>query len=100
MTYKKEYTVQNGKKIYAEYNEYNIFQVTKECIALHFDLYQQGRSAALDAAKYKVLYYLNDYALQEAPIYQDDMDNQRPVYLAIKNCINGVIEITEKLKEQ
>ena len=43
---------------------------------------------------------INDYGLQEAPIYQDDMANQRPVYLAIKNCINGVIEVAERLKEQ
>ena len=100
MTYNKEYTLHNGQKIYAEYNEYNICQVTKDCIEMLLDLYQQGRVDAIDEAKEEIVHHLNDYALQEAPIYQDDMDNQRPVYLAIKNCINGVIEITEKLKGQ
>ena len=100
MTYNKEYTLHNGQKIYAEYNEYNVCQVTKDCIEMLLDLYQQGRVDAIDEAKNEIVHHLNDYALQEAPIYQDDMDNQRPVYLAIKNCINGVIEITEKLKGQ
>ena len=49
MTYhKEEYTLHNGKKIYAEYNEYNICQVTKECIEMLLDLYQQGRVDAID----------------------------------------------------
>ena len=61
---------------------------------------KQIRADAIDEAKEEIVHHLNDYALQEAPIYQDDMANQRPVYLAIKNCINGVIEITEQLKEQ
>ena len=100
MTYNKEYTLHNGKKIYAEYNEYNVCQVTKDCIEMLLDLYQQGRADAIDEVKNEIVHHLNDYALQEAPIYQDDMDNQRPVYLAIKNCINGVIEIAEKLKGQ
>ena len=101
MTYhKEEYTLHNGKKIYAEYNEYNVCQVTKECLEMLLDLYKQGRVDVIDEAKEEIVHHLNDYALQEAPIYQDDMDNHRPVYLAIKNCINGVIEITEKLKGQ
>ena len=61
---------------------------------------KQIRADAIDEAKNEIVHHLNDYALQEAPIYQDDMANQRPVYLAIKNCINGVIEIAEKLKGQ
>ena len=101
MTYhKEEYTLHNGKKIYAEYNEYNVCQVTKDCIEMLLDLYKQGRVDAIDEAKEEIVHHLNDYALQEAPIHQDDMDNQRPVYLAIKNCINGEIEIAEKLKGQ
>ena len=49
MTYhKEEYTLHNGRKIYAEYNEYNICQVTKECMELLLDLYQQGRADAID----------------------------------------------------
>ena len=63
-------------------------------------IYKQIRADAIDEAKDEIVHHLNDYVLQEAPIYQDDMANQRPVYLAIKNCINGVIEITEQLKEQ
>ena len=101
MTYhKEEYTLHNGQKIYAEYNECNVCKVTKECIEMFIGLYQQGRADAIDEVKDKIVYHLNDYALQEAPMYQDDMANQRPVYLAIKNCINGVIEITEQLKGQ
>lgn len=101
MTYfKEEYTLHNGKKIYALYDDHNVCKVTKECIEALLDLYQQGREDAIDEVKDKIVYHLNDYALQEAPICQDDMANQRPVYLAIKNCINGVIEITEQLKEQ
>ena len=46
--YAKEYTLHNGQKIYAEYNEYNICQVTKECIEMLIDLYQQGRTDAVD----------------------------------------------------
>ncbi|MDY5641019.1 MAG: hypothetical protein SPF36_07950 [Lachnospiraceae bacterium] len=63
---------------------------------------KQIRADAINELKNKIVYHLNDYALQEAPIYQDEDDvaNQRPVYLAIKNCINGVIEIAERLKEQ
>ena len=101
MTYSKvEYTLYNGKKVYALYDEYNVCQITKDSLEMLLDLYQQGRTDAIDEAKDKIVHHLNDYALQEAPIYQDDMANQRPVYLAIKNCINGVIEITEQLKEQ
>ena len=100
MTYNKEYTLHNGQKIYAEYNEYNVCQVTKDCIEMLLDLYQKDREDAIDEVKNEIVHHLNDYALQEAPIYQDDMANQRPVYLAIKNCINGVIEIAEKLKGQ
>ena len=48
MIYYKEYTLHNGQKIYAEYNEYNICQVTKDCIEMLLDLYQQGRADAID----------------------------------------------------
>ena len=49
MTYhKEEYTLHNGQKIYAEYNEYNVCKVTKECIEMLLDLYQQGRADAID----------------------------------------------------
>ncbi len=73
---------------------------TSRIINIPDEVVKQIRTDAIDEAKNKIVHHLNDYALQEAPIYQDDMANQRPVYLAIKNCINGVIEIAEKLKEQ
>ena len=51
MTYNKEYTLHNGQKIYVQYNEYNVCQVTKDCIEMLLDLYQQGRVDAIDEAK-------------------------------------------------
>ena len=49
MTYhKKEYTLHNGKKIYALYDDHNVCKVTKECIEMLLDLYQQGRTDAID----------------------------------------------------
>ena len=49
MTYhKEEYTLHNGQKIYVQYDEYNICQVTKECLEMLLDLYQQGRTEAID----------------------------------------------------
>ena len=49
MTYfKEEYTLHNGKKIYALYDDHNVCKVTKECIEMLLDLYQQGREDAID----------------------------------------------------
>ena len=49
MTYhKEEYTLHNGKKIYALYDDQNVCKVTKECIEMLLDLYQQGRADAID----------------------------------------------------
>lgn len=49
MTYhKEEYTLPNGKKVYVQYDDHNICQVTKECIEMLLDLYQQGRIEAID----------------------------------------------------
>ena len=49
MTYhKEEYTLHNGKKIYVLYDDQNVCQVTKECIEMLLDLYQQGRADAID----------------------------------------------------
>ena len=64
MTYhKEEYTLHNGQKIYAEYNEYNVCQVTKECIEMLLDLYQQGRADAIDDAKSVILQTLDNEIL-------------------------------------
>ena len=49
MTYhKEEYTLHNGQKIYALYDDQNVCQVTKECMEMLLDLYQQGRAEAID----------------------------------------------------
>ena len=49
MTYhKEEYTLHNGQKIYALYDDQNVCKVTKECIEMLIDLYQQGRADAID----------------------------------------------------
>ena len=56
MTYfKEEYTLHNGKKIYALYDDHNVCQVTKECIEMLLELYQQGRADAIDEYKEEVL---------------------------------------------
>ena len=76
---------------------YDLAQAIKDLIIEHD---KKIKAEVIEEVKNEIVHHLNDYALQEAPIYQDDMANQRPVYLAIKNCINGVIEIAEELKEQ
>ena len=48
MTYNKEYTLHNGQKIYVQYDEYNICKITKDCMEMLLDLYQQGRADAID----------------------------------------------------
>ena len=49
MTYHKEkYTLHNGQKIFVLYDDHNICQVTKECIEMLLNLYQQGRADAID----------------------------------------------------
>lgn len=49
MTYfKEEYTLHNGKKIYALYDDHNVCKVTKECLEMLLGLYQQGRTDAID----------------------------------------------------
>ena len=49
MTYhKEEYTLHNGKKIYALYDECNVCQITKDSLEMLLDLYQQGRVDAID----------------------------------------------------
>ena len=49
MTYhKEEYTLHNGQKIYVLYDDQNVCKVTKECIEMFIDLYQQGKADAID----------------------------------------------------
>ena len=46
--YSEEYTLHNGQKIYVQYDEYNVSKITKECLEMLLDLYQQGRADAID----------------------------------------------------
>ena len=49
MTYhSEEYTLHNGQKIFVLYNEENICRITKECLEMLLELYQQGRADAID----------------------------------------------------
>ena len=95
MTYHKEYTLHNGQKIYAEYNEYNICQVTKECIEMLLDLYQQGRTDAIDEFARKLYEGCNEMietcGSNIAPI------SWAEAYADFKVDIE---EIAERLKEQ
>ena len=55
MTYhKEEYTLHNGKKVYALYDDHNVCKATKECIEMLIDLYQQGRTDAIDECNKKL----------------------------------------------
>ena len=93
MTYhKEEYTLQNGKKIYAEYNEYNICQVTKDCIEMLLDLYQQGRADAID-----------DFAKRLKAECREHYIDCEPCFGVIADSIlyeEDIDEIAEQLKEQ
>ena len=92
MTYNKEYTLHNGKKIYAEYNEYNICQVTKECIEMLLDLYQQGRVDAID-----------DFAKRLKAECREHYIDCEPCFGIIADSIlyeEDIDEIAEQLKEQ
>ena len=89
MTYNKEYTLHNGNKIYAEYNEYNICQVTKECMEMLLDLYKQGRADAIDEFV---------KAIEEHQTRQDSYLD--PPYVEMGLDMTDVLEVAEKLKEQ
>ena len=80
--YPKEYTLHNGKKIYAEYDDHNICQITKECLEMLLDLYQQGRADAID----DFVKFANTM-----PTVEEEDGTIRPMWLE---------EIAEQLKEQ
>ena len=91
MTYhKEEYTLHNGKKIYAEYNEYNICQVSKECIEMLLDLYQQGRADAIDEFVKKIC---------EKYTEEESKGNYKQYCVGIKQNIADIAEQL-KVKEQ
>ena len=90
MTYNKEYTLHNGQKIYAEYNEYNICQVSKECMEMLLDLYQQGRADAIDEFVKKIC---------EKYTEEERKGNYKQYCVEIKQNIADIAEQL-KVKEQ
>ena len=54
MTFNKEYTLHNGNKIYVQYDSHNICQITKECLEMLLDLYQQSRADIIDELYNKI----------------------------------------------
>ena len=91
MTYhKEEYTLHNGQKIYAEYNEYNICQVSKECIEMLLDLDQQGRADAIDEFVKKIC---------EKYTEEESKGNYKQYCVGIKQNIADIAEQL-KVKEQ
>ena len=52
--YPKEYTLHNGQKIYVLYDEYNVSKITKECLEMLLNLYQQGRADIIDELYNKI----------------------------------------------
>ena len=92
MTYHKEYTLHNGQKIYAEYNEYNVCQVTKDCIEMLLDLYKQGRADAID-----------DFAKRLKAECREHYIDCEPYFGIIADSIlyeEDIDEIAEQLKGQ
>ena len=82
MTYHKvEYTLHNGQKIYVQYDDQNVCKVTKECIEMLLDLYQQGRTEAKEDTNLK--------------------DTIREIHdnVAREMYCKGIDDLTEKLKE-
>ena len=88
MTYNKEYTLHNRQKIYAEYNEYNVCKVTKDCIEMLLDLYQQGRADAIDEFV---------KAIEKHQTRQDSY--LEPPYVEMGLDMTDVLEVAEQLKE-
>ena len=87
MTYhKEEYTLHNGKKIYALYDDHNVCQATKECIEMLIDLYQQGRADAIDEFVKKIC---------EKYTEEESKDNYKQYCGEIKQ---NIADIAEQLK--
>ena len=83
MTYhKEEYTLHNGNKIYVLYDEYNVCKLTKECIEMLLDLYQQGRADAIDDFIHECDKHCEFYSGKNKSITRED-----------------ILKIAEQLKE-
>lgn len=99
MTYhKEEYTLHNGNKIYALYDDHNVCKVTKECIEMLLDLYQQGRADAIDEYKKEVLSRFCEYCDQYA--CNGAMIGSRQECTTICMLRDVCTDIVNELKEQ
>ena len=93
MTYhKEEYTLHNGQKIYVQYDEYNISKITKECIEMLLDLYQQGRTEAIDDFTKRLKAECREHYVDCDPYFGGIVDS-----ILYEDEID---EIAEQLKEQ
>ena len=95
MTYhKEEYTLHNGKKIYAEYNEYNVCKVTKDCIEMLLDLYQQGRADAIDEFVKRLKAECRKHYVDCDPYFGGIVDS-----ILYKDDIDEIAELLKERKE-
>ena len=98
MTYhKEEYTLHNGKKVYALYDEHNVCQATKECIEMLLDLYQQGRAEVIDSINDNIheIYKCQFYCME------DMCEHDSPTVDMCIDCFYDAIQKSlEQLKEQ
>ena len=95
--YKEEYTLHNGKKVYALYDEYNVCQVTKDCIEMLLDLYQQGRAEVIDSINDNIheIYKCQFYCME------DMCEHDSPTVGMCIDCFYDAIQKSlEQLKEQ
>ena len=104
MTYhKEEYTLHNGQKIYAEYNEYNVCKVTKECMEMLLDLHWQGKTEAKEDTNLKdTIREIHDNVSQEMYCKGvDDLCNEISTYRMYDEYGNVIdlLEIAKRLKE-
>ena len=99
MTYhKEEYTLHNGQKVYALYDEYNVCQITKDSLEMLLDLYQQGRADAIDEYKEEVLSRFCEYCDQYA--CNGAMIGSRQECTTICMLRDVCTDIANELKEQ
>ena len=98
MTYhKEEYTLHNGQKIYAEYNEYNVCQITKDSLEMLLDLYQQGRAKVIDSINDNIheIYKCQFYCMA------DMCEHDSPTVDMCIDCFYDAIQKSlEQFKEQ
>lgn len=98
MTYhKEEYTLHNGQKIFVLYDEENICRITKECLEMLLDLYQQGRAEVIDSINDNIheIYKCQFYCMA------DMCEHDSPTVDMCIDCLYDAIQKSlEQLKEQ